>query len=94
MAPDGTKTLLNAELTEVSAFEVGPDGLLYIAGRQGFVLGLYRIDPADGTLELLGTGDDVGRPEDVANTIVFLASDESRFINGSEIVVDNALSIQ
>jgi 3(or 17)beta-hydroxysteroid dehydrogenase len=36
----------------------------------------------------------VGQPEDVANVVLFLASDESRFVNGSEIVIDNALSIQ
>jgi len=36
----------------------------------------------------------LGRPADVANVVVFLASDESRFINGTEIVVDNALTIQ
>jgi 3(or 17)beta-hydroxysteroid dehydrogenase len=36
----------------------------------------------------------LGKPEDVANTVVFLASDESRFINGAEILVDNAVSIQ
>ena len=36
----------------------------------------------------------IGKPEDVANTVVFLASDESRFINGTEIMVDNALTIQ
>jgi 3(or 17)beta-hydroxysteroid dehydrogenase len=36
----------------------------------------------------------LGRPEDVANAILFLASDESRFINGTEIIIDNALSIQ
>jgi 3(or 17)beta-hydroxysteroid dehydrogenase len=36
----------------------------------------------------------VGRPEDVANVVLFLASDESRFVNGSEIVIDNALSVQ
>jgi len=36
----------------------------------------------------------LGKPEDVANLVVFLASDESRFINGTEQVVDNALSIQ
>ncbi len=36
----------------------------------------------------------LGQPEDVANAILFLASDESRFINGTEIVIDNALMIQ
>jgi len=36
----------------------------------------------------------LGKPQDVANLVVFLASDESRFINGTEIVIDNALTIQ
>lgn len=36
----------------------------------------------------------LGQPEDVANIVLFLASDESRFVNGTEIVIDNALSIQ
>lgn len=36
----------------------------------------------------------LGKPEDVANVVVFLASDESRFINGTEQLIDNALTIQ
>jgi 3(or 17)beta-hydroxysteroid dehydrogenase len=36
----------------------------------------------------------LGRPEDVANLVVYLASDESRFVNGTEILVDNALTVQ
>jgi 3(or 17)beta-hydroxysteroid dehydrogenase len=36
----------------------------------------------------------LGKPEDVANLVVFLASDESRYINGAEILIDNALVIQ
>jgi len=40
------------------------------------------------------SGPGLGRPEDVANVVVFLASDESRFINGAELVLDNCLTIQ
>lgn len=36
----------------------------------------------------------VGSPEDVANLVVFLASEKSRFINGTEVLLDNALTIQ
>lgn len=36
----------------------------------------------------------MGAPDDVANAVLFLASDESRFINGTELVIDNALSIR
>jgi 3(or 17)beta-hydroxysteroid dehydrogenase len=36
----------------------------------------------------------LGKPEDVANLVVYLASDESRYVNGTEIVVDNAMSVQ
>ena len=33
-----------------------------------------------------------GRPEDVAGTAVFLASDESRFITAQDIAVDGGLT--
>lgn len=36
----------------------------------------------------------IGNPDDVANLVLFLASDESRFINGAELLIDNALIIQ
>lgn len=36
----------------------------------------------------------LGKPTDVANVVLFLASDESRFVNGAEILVDNGVSIQ
>jgi 3alpha(or 20beta)-hydroxysteroid dehydrogenase len=36
----------------------------------------------------------VGQPEDVANLIVFLISDESRYISGAEIVVDGGFTSQ
>jgi 3(or 17)beta-hydroxysteroid dehydrogenase len=42
--------------------------------------------------EQMPTG--LGKPEDVANLVLFLASDESRFINGTELLLDNALTVQ
>ena len=36
----------------------------------------------------------IGRPEEVANTILFLASDESSFITGGEFMVDGGLTAQ
>lgn len=38
-------------------------------------------------------GNKIGDPIDIANTVLFLASDEARFINGAQIRVDNAISI-
>lgn len=35
-----------------------------------------------------------GHPKDVAAMILFLASDESRFINGAEMVIDNGVTIR
>lgn len=36
----------------------------------------------------------IGAPSDVAYMVVYLISDESRFVNGAEMVVDNALLVQ
>ncbi len=36
----------------------------------------------------------LGKPEDIANLVLYLASDESRFVNATEIVIDNGLISQ
>jgi NAD(P)-dependent dehydrogenase (short-subunit alcohol dehydrogenase family) len=36
----------------------------------------------------------LGEPDDVANAVLYLASDESRFVTGSEIKVDGGISAQ
>jgi 3(or 17)beta-hydroxysteroid dehydrogenase len=35
---------------------------------------------------------DYGQPADIANLVLYLASDESRFMTGSELVIDNGLT--
>lgn len=37
--------------------------------------------------------EELGKPNDISYTVVFLASDESRFINGTAIRIDNGKSI-
>lgn len=54
-----------------------------ISGRQGQEL----MDIPDGPLP----ADALGAPRDVANAVLYLASDESRFINGVVLPVDNGL---
>jgi len=34
----------------------------------------------------------IGQPEDIANAALFLASDEARFITGTELVVDGGMT--
>jgi 3(or 17)beta-hydroxysteroid dehydrogenase len=36
----------------------------------------------------------LGKPEDVANLVIYLASEESRFVNATEIIIDNGLIAQ
>jgi 3(or 17)beta-hydroxysteroid dehydrogenase len=54
-----------------------------ISGRGGEAL----MDIPDGPLGM----DALGAPRDVANAVLFLASDEARFLNGLVIPVDNGL---
>ena len=42
-------------------------------------------DDPEATRKAMG----IGEPLDVANLVLFLASDESKHINGAELVIDN-----
>ena len=50
-----------------------------------------------GNAGLVGTGNagriKIGEPIDIANAALFLASDESKFVNGTKIVVDNTMTV-
>ncbi|GAB3629305.1 short-chain dehydrogenase [Pandoraea terrae] len=67
---------------------VHPDGIL-----TPMTLALLPADGGATELATQGATDPMARmcsPQDVANLVLFLASDESRFVNGAEMRIDNA----
>lgn len=44
-------------------------------------------------IDEIGKFGNMCEPEDIANLVLYLASDESRFINGAEMLIDNASTI-
>jgi 3(or 17)beta-hydroxysteroid dehydrogenase len=64
---------------------IHPDGI-WTPMTQAMMPGLDRAELGVGTDPMARMCD----PADVANLVLFLASDESRFINGAELRIDNA----
>ena len=54
-----------------------------------------RLNDPDWAREMLGKTllGRLGRPEEVANTALFLASDESSYITGIDIIVDGGMKV-
>jgi 3alpha(or 20beta)-hydroxysteroid dehydrogenase len=76
-------------LTKSLAVELGPDGIRVNSVHPGFVRTSMtsRLDPTAVPIPL-------GRPAspaDVAGTVVFLASDDSAYTTGTELVVDGGM---
>ena len=44
-------------------------------------------------IDMVASGANMCEPEDIANLVLYLASDESRFITGAEMVIDDAATI-
>jgi NAD(P)-dependent dehydrogenase (short-subunit alcohol dehydrogenase family) len=56
----------------------------------------YQADPDEARLALaaLHPLGHVGEPDDIAFGVLYLASDESRFMTGSELVIDGGYTAQ
>jgi 3-oxoacyl-[acyl-carrier protein] reductase len=81
-------------MTYTWAIELGPKGIRVNAIAPGFIVTpmterlLKRVEDH---LKVITTMRRLGVPEDIANTYLFLASDESSFITGQVITVSGGL---
>jgi NAD(P)-dependent dehydrogenase (short-subunit alcohol dehydrogenase family) len=89
-------------LTKSDAFYYGPFGVRVNSIHPGYIMtpmveGFMPKDPDEArqfkksldNLTLLGH---IGEPDDIAYAIVYLASDESKFMTGAEIVIDGGFT--
>lgn len=80
------------------ALELGPHGIRANAVAPGFIYptgitgGLSQTEVESFASKIPSRRP--GTPEDVANVVTFLASDQASYINGAEIRIDGGLSIQ
>ena len=58
---------------------------------ESFGAGLNKIDLDEVARHKVPTGE-LGTPLDIANAVLFLASNESRYITGTEVIIDGGLS--
>lgn len=86
-----------ANLTEHLALELGPAGIRVNCVAPGFIDGgMSTPIYADARVRQLRGGAvplrRLGEVEDIANAVIWLASDESRYVNGHQLVVDGGVA--
>jgi 3-oxoacyl-[acyl-carrier protein] reductase len=84
-------------LTKVTAKEVGSRGITCNAIAPGFVVTELTKDLNQEVQDYFLKATPLGRfgtPEDIANAVTFLASDEAAFISGQVLAVDGGMEMQ
>jgi NAD(P)-dependent dehydrogenase (short-subunit alcohol dehydrogenase family) len=83
-------------LTRASALRLGPDGIRVNAVVPG-MMPLMRSARTDGLADSLDVMAArlplrrIGTPQDISHAVLFLASDESSYITGAELVIDGGM---
>lgn len=84
-------------LTKAMALELGPHGIRVNAVAPGAIqTGMnplndpHRVARIEGTVPLRR----IGYPEDIADVMFFLTSDDARYINGDMLIIDGGLIVQ
>jgi 3alpha(or 20beta)-hydroxysteroid dehydrogenase len=83
-------------MTKCAAMELGPKGIRVNSVHPGMIdTPMTRVHGGDAAMEFGASKVPlrrVGTPDDIAPVYVFLASDESSYINGAEIAVDGGVT--
>ncbi|HWI42544.1 MAG TPA: glucose 1-dehydrogenase [Nocardioides sp.] len=83
-------------MTKCAAMELGPKGIRVNSVHPGMIdTPMTRVHGGDIAMEFGASKVPLGRvgyPEDIAPVYVFLASDESSYVNGAEIAVDGGVT--
>ena len=83
-------------MTKCAAMELGPKGIRVNSVHPGMIdTPMTRVHGGDAAMEFGASKIPLGRvgyPEDIAPLYVFLASDESAYINGAEIAIDGGVT--
>jgi NAD(P)-dependent dehydrogenase (short-subunit alcohol dehydrogenase family) len=84
-------------ITESLASDLAPDGIRVNAVAPGYtrtaLTAALRERDADGWVERVVPIGKWGEPEDMADVVLFLLSDRSRYVSGASLVVDGGLTL-